>query len=315
MELEPIFEMHANGADVTQQLMKNNATIQFKDEDGSVSDELTIKVYGDFARPKYQDELKLWLGYKESGLFYCGTFKVQTTERLDGYLLNITATGADFSESLKQKKNKSFENMSIKEICKMISAEHGLSLKSDFEDIFIIHQAQNNESDLHFLKRLAGEFNAIFSIKNNTLVFLKKKKDGQKSDELPEITVDAKKVSNLSIKHSNKLLYNSCKAVWHDTKQNKVKEIIAGSGSPQLLLEGRFKNEAEAKIKATAKLEKANQGIKSGSFKSAGLQVYAGSKLNLINTIGGEDDESFSIKSVNHSFNESGWTTSVEFEN
>lgn len=315
MELTPIFAIQANGTDVTSHIAKNLIDLQFKDEDGNVSDELTINVYGDFQRPKYQDELKLWLGYKESGVFYCGLFKVQTSERIDNHILKITATGADFGDSIKQKKSRSFEKMSIKALCEQIASHNGLRLNSDYDDVFISHQAQNNESDLHFLKRLAEELNAIFSIKNNVLIFLKKQKNGKKNDALPEFFIDAKKVSSLTIKHSNKLLYYSCKAVWHDTKDNIKKEVIVGSGAPQLVIEGSFKDKADAKIKAEAKLQKANQGIKSGSFSCAGVEIYAGGKLTLSNTLGGEDDGTYSIKSVSHTFSSSGWETSVEFEN
>ncbi len=309
--MTPIFKLEANGTDVTEQIRQNLSYITFKDEDGNQSDEITIRVAGDFKRPLYKDELKLWLGYEETGLFFCGLFLVQTTER-DSFGLTITATGADFSAALKQKRDLSYEQISIKAIAQIIAGRHGLKLKSDFDDLYVTHLSQTNESDLHFMKRLASDHNGIFSIKNGTLIFLKRTKEEKRSDELPLFEIDSSECSTLRIKHTNRTLYASCKAIWHDTKDNEMKSVTVGEGDPVLLIEGQFKTAAEAKAKAEAKLAMANRGTKSGTIEMYGKEIYAGGKLKL--TGFGEDDGEYSIKSVNHTFDD-GWVMSVEIEN
>jgi len=307
----PIFKIEANGTDVTEQIRANLSSITFKDEDGNQSDEITIRVAGDFKRPAYKDELKLWLGYEETGLFFCGLFLVQTTER-DSFGLTITATGADFSAALKQKRDLSYEQISLKAIVQIIADRHGLKLKSDFDDLYVTHLSQTNESDLHFMKRIASDYNGIFSIKNGTLIFLKRTKDAKRSDELPVFEIDSSECSELRIKHANRTLYASCKATWHDTRDNTVESVTVGNGNPVLLMEGQFKTAAEAKAKAEAKLERANRGIKSGKIEMHGKEIYAGGTLKL--TGFGEDDGEYSIKSVNHTFDD-GWVMIIEIEN
>ena len=97
------------------------------------------------------------------------------------------------------------------------------------------------------------------------------------------------------------------------TKENKSKSIIVGSGKPVLVNESSFKDEADAKLKAQGKLQKANQGVVTGSLTVEGAIIFAGGVLTLIDTI--EDDGEFQIKSVSHEFSVNGWSTSLEFEN
>jgi phage protein D len=309
--MTPIFKVEVNSKDITDVLQKNLISISFSDEDGSQSDEITIDVAGNFKRPQYQDEIKLWLGYKESALFYCGIFKVQNTTR-DKYSLSISATGADFSSVLKQKRDMSYEKVSLKDIAQIVADRHHLKLKSDFEDMFLPHLAQTNESDLHMMKRLSNDYNAIFSIKNGTLIFLKRIKKNRASDKLPVFIIDASECDSYSIKHANKTIYGACEASWQDTKENVVKFVTVGSGVPILKMQGNFKTPAEATKKAEAKLQLANRGAKSGSVSMYGKEIYAGGILQLSGA--GEDDGEYSIKSVSHSF-DNGWSMSIEIEN
>ena len=309
--MTPIFKIEVNGKDITAQLQKNSASISFSDEDGNQSDEIVIKAAGDFTRPKYEDEIKLWLGYAESALFYCGLFRVQNTTK-DKYSISINASGANFSAALKQKRDTSYEKVSLKDVAQIVADRHSLKLKSDFDDMFVQHLSQTNESDLHMMKRLASDYNAIFSIKNGTLVFLKRIKENKVSDELPLFEIDVSECESYSIEHSNKTLYTSCEASWQDTKENKHQSVTVGSGDPVLKIKGQYKSAAEATKKAEAKLQSANRGTKSGTLSTYGREIYAGGMLKL--TGAGEDDGEYTIKSVNHSL-EGGWKMRVEIEN
>ncbi|RXJ86962.1 phage late control D family protein [Arcobacter sp. CECT 8985] len=311
MVKNPGFMILANGKDVTATIQKNLKSLSFHDEVNEKADELNIKVGGEFARPAYQDELKLYLGY-EQPYTYMGSFLVQTTTRDNKHVLSISATGVNFTNTLKEKRDLTYEKISVKDICKQVAARSGIKLKSDFDDVFVVSQAQSNESDLHFLNRLAKEYNAIFNIKNNTLIFTQKIKDEKKNDDLPEYTINADNCVSYSIKHSNKTLYKSCKSTWHDTKENKTQSITVGSGEPVLMNKGNFKNAAEAKAKAAAKLQRANQGLVSGSLSIEGKEIFAGGKLNLVNTL--EDDGEYQIKTVEHTFDQNGWMININFE-
>lgn len=349
MGLTPAFKLIANGKDVTSQVSKSNFAISFKDELGTHSDELRLQIGGAFKRPKYGDELKLYLGYRETDLFYCGIFVVQTTERINNFQLNIAATGTDFDSKLKEKRNIPYKKMSIYQICNTIAERHNLKLKCDFNSqmklgteppdplaflddgksdslpaygtdlstIFIDgdykmqYIAQNNESDLAFLKRLAAEYSAIFSIKNQTLIFLVDYGPRLKEDE-PIFKIDVKKVISINLKHSNRTLYRSCEANWRDTKENEDKKIMIGTEAPTLVINGSFSDENEARLKSSAKLRKANSGLKTGSLTLIGGPIFAGRCCQLSGNIDREDDGLYKIKSVNHNFSSNSYTTSID---
>lgn len=311
--MTPVQKIIVNGVDITQELKSDLVSVSFSDEDGNQSDEITIRVAGNFKRPDYKDKIKLWLGYKEKSLFFCGLFLVQSSER-DRYGITITATGADFSSELKQKRDTSYEKLSLKAIAQIVADRHDLKLKSDFDELFMPHLSQTDESDLHMMKRLASDYNGIFSIKNGTLVFLQRIKENKNSSELPVFTIDAAECldGTPTIKHADKTIYGACEASWHDTKMNQTQSIKVGTGTPILKLSGQFKTAAEAKAKAEARLQTANRGTKSGTIKIYGGEIYAGGVLKL--TGAGEDNGEYVIKSIKHTSDKS-WVMNIEIEN
>lgn len=188
----PDFKITINGSE----LKTEPGSIQLTDENGTATDELQLKFDGSFSRPSYKDEIKVWLGYKESGLYFCGTFLVQTTTQTK-LSLTVKATSTNFTANLKEKVNISYENLALKDLVSKIASKHGLRVKADFGDVFLKHISQTNESDLHFLDRLAKDYNATFNIKNNTLIFIKKTKS-----DLPIFSIDKDEAENYSLTYA-----------------------------------------------------------------------------------------------------------------
>ena len=305
MELTPIFKVEANSTDVTDVLQKNMISLEVSDEEGILSDEITLRVTGAYTRPLYGDEVKLWLGYKESGLEFLGAYKVQTTQRKNKEVLTIKATAVDFGGDLKRKKTRDFKRMTYKALCEQIASEHALDVLCDFDAAFS-YFAQHDESDLAFLMRIAKDVNQIFSIKNNTLFF------GAKKQEKLQYEVSFEDCISLDITHSNKTKYAKVKATFRDTKLNTDKEVSYGDEEPTLEIQGSYKDENEALLKAKAALERANKATVAGSLSMMGRVMFAGGTLVLSDSY---DDGVYGITKVNHRFDSGGFTTSIEFEN
>jgi len=308
----PLFMLIANDVDVTASLTLDTTTIALSDNDGDVCDELSISVVGDFKRPTKSDVLDFYMGYKESGLSKVGRYFVQTSERIDMQSLNITATSVNWSESLKESRDAKYEKTTVAGIAKTISERHKLKLKSDCEDLTISYMAQSDESDLEFLSRVAEKFDLIYNIKNETIAMLHRTKESKKSQHLPVFIVDASECYSISIRHSNRTYYESATATYRDTKTNKHREVKIGDEKPTLGIKDDYKSESEATQSAIAELSKANRGMKSGSLSLKGELIFAGGVLNLTNA--GEDSGEYSIKSVTHTLDGSGWNIDVGFE-
>ncbi|AZV46838.1 phage tail protein [Nautilia sp. PV-1] len=303
----PDFKIEVNGKDVTKTVKQHLVNLSLKDEAGDATDDLTLNFDNLFVRPNYEDKIKVWLGYKETGLYYCGAFLVQTTEKNQNSL-RVSATSTNFTTEIKKKRNRSYENISLCDLVKKIADSNSLKYKCDFKDVFFKHLSQTDESDLNLLNRIAKMYNATFNIKNDTLIFIKKQGD----NDLPVFEINRKNVSSWTIKYANKTLYKSVKATWHDTKENKQKEVIFGNGEPQYVLQDTFKDKSEALKRAEGIMDLLNSGIKSGNLTIDGMNIIAGAKLKLNGF--GEDDGEYSIKRVTHNLSGSGYTVRVEFE-
>jgi phage protein D len=299
----PKFRLEANAQDITAIIAKNLTALTITDKDGDEADELSFSVVGLWSRPKYGDKIKIWIGEKEA--VYFGEFIVQTSERTDNNILTITASSADFKE-LKNRRDANYDNMSVSDVVGQIALRYGAPFKCD-DDGQVEYLAQANESDAAFLRRLAKDRDAIFSIKNGTLLFLKRREDG---GDLPAFEVDVRDCINLRVKRSDKTQYASAVIVKHDTQTNEPIEVTVGSGEPALRIKRDFTDEAEAIKKAKSALDKANRGIVSGSVTIVLQPIFAGGILKLKNSV--EDDGEYAIKSVRHDLGS--WQSSIEFE-
>lgn len=304
MELTPDFKIIAQGQNITESLKKNLINLELKDEDGNMADELTLNISSVYKRPKYGDELKVYLGYEETKLTYMGAFKVQTSTIKNKETMQITATGVDFSGELKVKKSREFINTNLKAIVSEIASEHLLTPVCDV-GINISYIAQHDQSDLAFLQKIANDNQLIFSIKDNNLICVHKKQEKIK------YAIDYKDVIDISITHSNKTKYESAKVIYRDTKLNKDKEVEVLEGTPQLILERCCKDDNEAKRIALAALDRVNTGTVTGDLTIPFKVIFAGGILNLSGSL---DDGEYGITSVSHTLDSGGFTTAINFE-
>lgn len=312
MVREPKFSIIVNGTDKTETIYKSLLSISITDNANEDADELEINIAGNYSRPAYGDEIKVYLGY--SDLTFMGLYKVESTTKTFTQL-TIKATAIDYGDELKVKKSTNWEKLSIKDIVSQIASKNKLAVKCDCGDVYFVSKAQTRESDLHFLNRLAKENNAIFNIKNNTIYFVKKMKEKSKNEELPNYTIDVDFCSDISIEHGQTSSYECCEVCWHDTKENKTLiSYYPQKKEPILKIKGSYKNESQAIQKAKSSFDRAKQGTIKGSLTTEGKVVFAGGTLELLNNID-DSNEKYQITTVTHSLDkQNGWSTAIEFE-
>jgi phage protein D len=273
-------------------------SLNFIDNIGAFADELSFKVVNSYFRPKVGEKLELYIGFA-----YYGSFIVKETTRTKKEL-TVKATSANFGDKLKEKKSRAWDKIKLCDLIAKIAKEHKLKHKCNIKG-YIVHLAQDNESDLNLLSKLAKQYHARFNIKNETLIFIEFGLDG-----VPEFAVIESECESYSITHTTKPAYKSAKAIWHDTKENKAKKVVVGKGEPQLILRNSYKNEAEARDAAKAALKNITQGTVKGRLSIYGQEIRSGGVLNLIGFL--EEDGKYSIDKVTHSI-DSRYITNVEF--
>jgi len=298
------FILNINGAIVPSDMV---SSISFRDEAGAYSDRLDISLKPNYPRPLTQDKITLML-VNIHGTMNCGVFYVQSVTRNNNFSLVVGATGVEFNESQKEKISKNYKDTNLKNIVSIISKRLDKKLNYKAPNYYINSLNRTDETDISFLERIAKEHDVLFSIKNDVLYFV------SKTDEsIPIFKVDINQASSSSIKHSKKTKYNSAKAKFWDKRAGKEQEVMVGKGKPILEVRGAFTTKDEAKIKAKAKLDKAQRGQVTGHVEIRGQELYAGTRLELYNTYQEEDNDMYYIESVNHTFTSAGWSSDLEF--
>lgn len=172
----PTFKIEVNGVDKTLELLPYFVGLEFSDDVDDEADGFTIRFAGvGFVAPSFKDKFRVWLGYRETGLWFIGSFTVLKV-RLDFEAMetDITATPVDFGSEIKEKRTTTYENTNIKGILTTIGGRHHLKVKCDIPNDTVKHKNQMDKSDLEFLQELATDRGVSFAIKNDTIIFTPK---------------------------------------------------------------------------------------------------------------------------------------------
>jgi len=301
MGLRPTFEILSNDKDITAQISQHLISLSITDELEDRSDSFTMRL-SDIEIPE-DVELKIFLGWDDVNS-YIGSFIVSDVEiSLKEPVLTISGKAANLHGKIKQVKRRSFENTSLEGIVSKVAEENNLGIKYTFDSIPIIYIGQKEESDLSFLNRLARQYGAIFSIKNNTVIFI------DEADTI--IDIEEKEITSGSIKLTGKE-YKSVSAVYRDRKKNAEFKVSAGSGEPCFKLSGTYPNKWFALGNAKRKLLKLRQTHKSGSISLPGrTDIYAGSKVRLSGFRKEALNVEYLVKKTTYSFTSKGFITTI----
>jgi hypothetical protein len=314
MGLTPTFLLYMGDKKtlLDEKLTNSITSLAVKDNARNEVDELTIEIVGDYNQtPKNKDLLginttiEVWLGYKETGCYNCGSYAINAIEQKKGKT-RISATSCDFTLSLKEKRNRSFKDISIKKIVETIAKFHNLKVKCDLTQN-IKYFSQTNESDLNLLKRLSETYNALFSIKYKTILFL------EKEETLPVFEIFESECIDWSFNINHVESYQSVKASWRDTKRGLHKNIQIGDQEPTLIINGQFASEDEARSTALSRLLSANGNNITGNISIVGQNIIAGSII-ILHGFGYYDQNVFIAESVDHQLDVNGYILTIDLK-
>jgi len=305
--IDPIYVLVVNGADVTTKMYENSASMTYTDNDGDEADSLDIRIAGKWDIVKFTDTAELWLGYASSNVWHIGTFTIQSV-KIGAFETSIKATSANFNDGLKEKSDTVHKDRTIKSIVEEIANKQGLKVHCDVEGS-LKYLLQQNESDIHFLTRLAKDSNALFKIKKDELIFINRDKTNTHTIDTAECYGDGPTVT-----FNNRTIYGSAITEYWDSKENETQSVRVGTDRPILKIDEHFESRAEALRVLNSKLKSANRGKISGSLSIYGMDIVAGNKLVLT----GDkrfDGLKFGITRVTHTIEDGGFSTVLEFEN
>ena len=321
--MQATFTLTADRQDITDAIKDRLISLSVTDESGVQSDTLELRIDDrdcSIRLPRTGAELSLQLGYRHHKLTTIGVFTVDELN-IEGppNVLVIRARAADFRQSLKEQKTRSWENHTLENIIRTIATEHQLNpvIAETLKSKTIQHIDQTEESDLHFLTRLAKEYDAISTVKEGRLIFVPK---GQgltiTGKETPLMKLKPEQISRYRFTLADRGKYAAVIAHWHNknTGQRVPVRIGRSEGKPVSTLRGLKPDAESAKVAAQAKLESLQRGTITGSISLAGApSLRAEGRLTLSGFREGIDGL-WVINQVTHKLDAGGFKTSLQVE-
>jgi len=327
--VKPVFRLERNGEDVTAKISQCLVSIQATDEAGIQSDTLSIIVADELAQrdlPNEGEELTLSLGYEfqqnekpVQDLVEIGTYVIDAAGIRSGVdQIRIRATAADLHGSLKEHKQRAWENVKIGEIITTIAQDHGLDpvVGEDLAEIKVEREDQIDENDMQFLTRLALAYNAIAKPVAKKLLFVKRGQGRTASgQDLEPVVLSPGQWTEIDSDVEQRNRFKSVVAYYHDNDLGERVQVQVGSGVPQFTIKGNQTNYATALSMAQAKFDDLKRGSVEIDVSLPGRpDIFAETPVTLTGfrpTVDGD----FTASSVRHSYTSSGFKTTFSADN
>ena len=259
--MKPDFIVKAGEKDLTAEFKKRLVSLAVVDADGLTADSLTITLDNSdhgLAFPDTGTDLQCWLGY-EGALNYMGQYSVDNIELpLELDLLSITATGARFRSSYRQKRDGGFSDTNVKAIIETVAHRNGFepSVADAVADLTVGHFQQKNMSDSALMVELKKQFGVMVKPVGDRLVAVP---DGEgktvSGKTLPVVEVALSDIAAGSVNLTGRNQYTAVSAKYQDFDKASTNIITEGDSSKKVkVLSKLFANEEEARGAVKAKL-------------------------------------------------------------
>lgn len=321
--MTPNVQILADSQDVSRAIKDRLISLRVTDEPGWQSDSLEITLDDHDSQlelPRHGAQLEVHMGYKETGLVLMGVYTVDEVS-LEGPAdaLTIRARAANFRSSLKEQKTRAWEDVTLSDVIKTIAGEHGLEpvISETLAKQQIQRMDQTDESDLHFLTRLAKEYGAIGKPVNNRLLFVPRSESRSASNK-PMTLIPLTKTNLTSYRFSlaDRGKYEAVIAHWYDNKKAKQIPVKAGKqqARPIYTLKGLHPDAEAAKTAAQSKLAALRRGQATGSLTLPGnAQLGAEVRVQLTG-IKERVDGDWVVTRAEHELSTGGFTTRLSIE-
>ena len=319
--MTPNFKVITNTIDITAILKDRLISLRVTNEAGIKSDTVEIQLDDRDNRiqwPVIGEELTIFLGYNNTQLTNIGRYIIDEVSHAGPPdKLTIRGKATNTIKSIKAPKTRSWDNVLLGDIVKTIAAEHDVipRIAEILSNIRINHEDQTEESDLHFLTRLAKKNGAIAKLANkNIIIAVEGDSKAISGKNLPIINLNRENVIQHRLTQAERGKYKTIIARWHDTQAAQKMPITAGEGKPAFTIRYDYSDAEEARRAAEAKLKVLNRGSATLSLTLIGdTRLQAEGKLQLDN-FREPINSGWLVKHVEHQLNNNGFRTRLDAE-
>lgn len=326
---EAYYSLSYQQRDITHDLSEHLLSLDYTDYLSGQSDELSVtlediedKWIGPWY-PGHGDTLTLSVGWAGRPPRPLGSFEIDEIEVIrPPSIVTIRALAASINTAVRTTEHRAYENTTLSDIAAQVAARQGLQLIGRIEPIKLDRITQQ-ESDLAFLAKLAGEYDYAFKVIGKRLAF---HAISDLSAAAPVATVDFKELSDVRLRDQIKQVPAKVTVKHKDPAQKKLISYTIENGQTVAVPSSSSKATTSAdttkrrsrsasadvaKAKAKAEAAKANRERTTGSWSMQGRPyVVSGQVLNLSapGVLGGH----YLVTASRHSFTRSGGYTSEQ---
>lgn len=258
----PVYRLMQGATDITGRFEGRLISLTLTDNRGFEADQLDIELDdadGMLALPEKGATLSLGIGWQDTGVLDKGQFKVDELEHSGPPdRLTIRARSVDLTGGMTTRKERSYRDQTIGAIVGAIASRNGLAavVASALASLVIDHIDQTGESDANFLTRLARDHDAIATVKQGKLLFIKTGA-AQSASGVPLPTVEITRASGdtHSFLVADRENYNGVKAYYQDARRAaKGEVVIDASNTATVVAEPVPGQKKKGKEKAASKV-------------------------------------------------------------
>ncbi|MGL6645672.1 contractile injection system protein, VgrG/Pvc8 family [Aeromonas caviae] len=184
---------------------------------------------GQLDMPRRGATLRALIGWQGQALIDKGTYKIDEVEHGGAPdVLTIRGKSADLRGGMNKLRERSWHQTTVNGIVEQVAAPYQLTpcVGDSLKGLLIDHIDQTNESDLAFLTRLAGQCNAIATVKSGRLMFIKAGQGTTASGmPLPTITITRQDGDQHRFSVADRDAYTGVTAYWQDNKEAEKKKV------------------------------------------------------------------------------------------
>lgn len=272
-----VFDLVVEGRSISATVNPRLESLTLTEKRGADADELELVLKdhdGKLSIPPAGALITLKLGWLElrdgatAQLVDKGSFKVD--ERCwsgSPDVLTIRAKSADLTRAFRSRRSQTWSNTTLGAVLSDIAARNGLTprISPGMAAIVIQHLTQGRESDSALLARLGREYDALATVKAETLLFAAvgagETAGGQ---PIPPISITRRKGDSCRWESAERENYSGVTAAWHDRASAQRRELTVGSSSNPKRLGKTYATERAARKAAEA--HQAKQKRKAAKF-------------------------------------------------
>ncbi|MBU2714271.1 contractile injection system protein, VgrG/Pvc8 family [Zooshikella harenae] len=315
--MQPTFSIHLGDTNLTPTINPLLISLELTDEAGWKSDSLTLTLVDDglLAIPKKGVKLSCALGYVETGLVPMGNYTVDEV-LLSGppNQLQIKARGADLKGPIRAPRSQSWHKVKLTDIVGSIAQRHGLNPKvaDKFTNLIIQHIDQTEESDLHFLSRIANQYDAIAKPVGEHLLFVERNQGKMASGKpLETIHLSAKDITSYRGSLPERSGYKRVIAKYHNSSTGQTESITVGQGEPARTLSIQYPTREAAQAATHAAIKGAERSKASLEITLPGDPWLVAERPVNISGVRVGLDGKWLIKTARHRVSGEGYEVSV----